>query len=321
MQKITYPGTGDNSTLVYDGLGHNVEIVETRSGSVTATQQFVSCGNERCEARSSGGSITAQFFSLGETIGSTICFYTTDKPGSIREMTNSSGALEAQYSYDPYGRPTLLHGSIASDRQFAGYYFHAPSGMNLTTYRAYSSNVGRWLNRDPIKENGGTNLFAYVANEPVGFRDPLGLAGIGINFGAGGYAGLPGLGAGATGSIGFGGFSGQSSAFNVGSYVSGGGFFNVGPLSGRTAHCCNPSAFGGGIGGAVAPFYTTADSLSDLAGPFQTTVYTLGLIEIQHSYGPGLLGQPVDIYSASPGLGLGVEHLCTNTASQRWFSF
>ena len=35
----------------------------------------------------------------------------------------------------------------------------------------------RWLNRDPIAEQGGINLFAYVGNNPVNKVDPLGLEG------------------------------------------------------------------------------------------------------------------------------------------------
>ena len=32
-----------------------------------------------------------------------------------------------------------------------------------------------WLSRDPIGEAGGLNLYGYVGNNPINFRDPLGL--------------------------------------------------------------------------------------------------------------------------------------------------
>lgn len=38
-----------------------------------------------------------------------------------------------------------------------------------------SLKVGRWLNRDPIREQGGINLYGYVSNHPVNWVDPLGL--------------------------------------------------------------------------------------------------------------------------------------------------
>jgi hypothetical protein len=40
--------------------------------------------------------------------------------------------------YGMFGEVTQTVGTLASDFQYAGYYFHAPSGLNLTTYRAYA---------------------------------------------------------------------------------------------------------------------------------------------------------------------------------------
>ncbi len=65
--------------------------------------------------------------------------------------------------------------AVPSDFQYAGYYYHVPSRLNLTLNRAYSSSFGRWINRDPIGEGGGINLYAYVQNNPINFRDPSGL--------------------------------------------------------------------------------------------------------------------------------------------------
>ena len=38
----------------------------------------------------------------------------------------------------------------------------------------YNPNTGRWLTRDPIEEKGGKNLYAFVANVPLGIVDALG---------------------------------------------------------------------------------------------------------------------------------------------------
>lgn len=41
--------------------------------------------------------------------------------------------------------------------------------------RDYDASVGRWTSKDPIRFDGGdTNLFGYVANDPVNFIDPEG---------------------------------------------------------------------------------------------------------------------------------------------------
>src|SRR5208283_949073 len=39
-----------------------------------------------------------------------------------------------------------------------------------------ASGQANWLNRDPIGENGGFNIYGFVGNNPVNFVDPYGLA-------------------------------------------------------------------------------------------------------------------------------------------------
>jgi RHS repeat-associated protein len=41
-------------------------------------------------------------------------------------------------------------------------------------YRYYSPALGRWLSRDPIEEQGGLNLYAFVNNDPVNKVDVIG---------------------------------------------------------------------------------------------------------------------------------------------------
>ena len=139
--KITYPGDGNYSAFTYDPLGRNVEIQEYSDSSLTSTKQFVWCGSSRCESRNADGDLTRQYFSRGYTnvSGDTVTprFCTLSDPGSsVSEVTDSDGNIVAQYSFDPYGRVTQLQGSEDSDFQFAGYYVHAPSDLNLTLTRA-----------------------------------------------------------------------------------------------------------------------------------------------------------------------------------------
>jgi RHS repeat-associated protein len=142
---------------------------------VTSTKQFVwSGGAKPREARNSAGAVTGQYFPLGEVLSGTSYLYTRDYLGSIREMTNSGGSIVGQLDFDPYGRATTLQGSTAPDFQFAGYYAHAASGLALTASRALNSFVGRFINRDPIEENSGNNLYAYVGNSPEMSTDSLG---------------------------------------------------------------------------------------------------------------------------------------------------
>lgn len=52
----------------------------------------------------------------------------------------------------------------------------AATGLNYYSYRWYSPVDGRWLNRDPIAERGGLNLYGFVVNDSIGRIDIVGLS-------------------------------------------------------------------------------------------------------------------------------------------------
>lgn len=49
------------------------------------------------------------------------------------------------------------------------------SGVRYYGFRFYAPTLGRWLNRDPIGEEGGINLYQAMFNDLLSFIDPLGL--------------------------------------------------------------------------------------------------------------------------------------------------
>ncbi len=96
----------DNSQFSFDSMSRCVKITETSSGAVSSTKQFIWCGTDRCEVRDGSGNLLNQYFSLGQVNVSggtaTNYYFTKDHLGSVREMTNSSGAIQSQFSYDPW---------------------------------------------------------------------------------------------------------------------------------------------------------------------------------------------------------------------------
>jgi RHS repeat-associated protein len=172
--------SGNHTEFAYDAVGRRISIVERTgttvgSGTVTSTKQHVWNGGTIAEERNVSNAVTKNFYAQGERIGGTSYYYTRDHLGSVREMTDSSGNIQARYDYDPYGRVSQIQGTLASDFQYAGYYTHQTSGLDLTLFRAYDPNTAKWLSRDPLGEGIGPNLYAYVWNYPVGLTDPLGL--------------------------------------------------------------------------------------------------------------------------------------------------
>ncbi len=163
------------SEFTYDGLSRRVKIIEKSNGAVTSTKNLLWCGTEICEERDASNNVTRRYYPQGMQLSGSNYFYTRDHLGSIRELTDSSGVIQARYSYDPYGRRTKLSGSMAADFGFTGDYWHAPSHLALSLYRGYNADLGRWISRDPVAERGGINLYEYVGSDPSNSIDELGL--------------------------------------------------------------------------------------------------------------------------------------------------
>jgi RHS repeat-associated protein len=190
----TPPTVPDTLTFTYDGYGRRVGIVEFHGSTVLTSKTFVWVGFNLCEERdSTGHTVNKRFYSRGEQINGTNYYYTYDFLGSVREMVDSSGTVQARFDYDPWGRPVQLSGSLKSDFGYTGMYVNQTTGLNLTMFRAYSLDQGRWLSRDPVGELYGLNMNLYemVKNDPIKLYDYLGLdatPGDGGGHGPGGHS-------------------------------------------------------------------------------------------------------------------------------------
>jgi RHS repeat-associated protein len=173
---VSITGPVNQSLFAYDGLGRRTQIIELQNGAYVSTNNFVWDGQTLLEQRdNTGTNVVKRFFGQGEQISGTNYYFTRDHLGSVREIVNAAGTMLARYDYDSYGRMSLVSGSFNVDFAYAGMYYHAPSGLNLTLYRAYNADLGRWISRDPSGEGSGLNLYAYVMNNPINGFDPLGL--------------------------------------------------------------------------------------------------------------------------------------------------
>jgi len=172
------------SEFFYDALDRRVKVVEKSNDTITTQKTLLWFGNSIAQERDSLGSGVNKVYSgLGFAMGGTRYFYTLDHLGSIREVTDDSQTLRARNEYDPWGGRDKLEGDLDTDFGFTGHYFHAPSGLVLAKYRAYDTDLGRWISRDPIGELDDINLYKYVSNQSINKIDILGLQTGVINLG------------------------------------------------------------------------------------------------------------------------------------------
>ncbi|WP_258186906.1 RHS repeat-associated core domain-containing protein, partial [Vibrio sp. 10N.286.45.A3] len=115
-------------------------------------------------------------------------YYMTNHLGHVYGVFDQAGERLSQRGYSPYGQVsgdgfTLQPFGMSTKRS------DFESGLVYFGYRFYMPNLGRWLNRDPLQEQGGINLYAYVDGDPLGYVDPDGRFSVTVSYYPGGVGG------------------------------------------------------------------------------------------------------------------------------------
>lgn len=89
-----------------------------------------------------------------------------------------AGSLVAVYEYDAFGKGLCEAGPYAAVNpfQYSTKYTDLETGLIYYGYRYYNPPTGRFINRDPIEETGGVNLYGFCLNNAVNSWDYLGHA-------------------------------------------------------------------------------------------------------------------------------------------------
>jgi RHS repeat-associated protein len=165
----------------YDGLDRRTRIVVSNATALVYSRRYVWLDQKLLEEREkTGGRVLKRYYfdgiqnPGGQELPAGNYYFTRDHLGSIREVT---GPGTVALGYSPFGIQTALSGSISIPFGFTGHFQNPESGLVLAPFRAYSPDLARWLNRDPVGEEGGLNLYAYSGLDPINGRDALGLEG------------------------------------------------------------------------------------------------------------------------------------------------
>ena len=163
------------TTFVYDGWNLIHETVSTISGATTNTTEIqYFWGVDLSETLQGAGGVGGL---LAVSRNGDFYFPAYDNNGNITKYIDESGNVVAAYEYDAFGKTISQTGSRADffRHRFSTKYYDAETGLYYYGYRFYAPTLMRWLNRDPIGENGDINQYMFVKNTPLQKVDSKGL--------------------------------------------------------------------------------------------------------------------------------------------------
>jgi RHS repeat-associated protein len=170
-------GTNIAGSFIYDSAGHRLA---EKDGGGNIVKYWIWEGPTLLGEYDGAKTLSIRHYPEGyERVSGTNAgdyFYTRDHLGSVRDVVNASNTVTASFAYDPFGRRYQTHGTETVDFGYTGHYYHQPTGLWLSHFRAYDSNMGRWISRDPMEDDDGLNLYAYVSSDPANWTDSTGLS-------------------------------------------------------------------------------------------------------------------------------------------------
>lgn len=159
----------------YDALGRRIQ----RTTSAEADERYVYDGQDVLLDLDANGSVATTYLNglgiddkLRQTRSSGVSYYMSDHLGSTAALTDASGNVIEQLTYDAFGNSG---GSLRTRYGYTGRESDPDTGLMHYRARFYDSRTGRFVREDPIGLRGGINLYAYVNNAPTASTDPAGL--------------------------------------------------------------------------------------------------------------------------------------------------
>jgi RHS repeat-associated protein len=190
LTSISFSDSDGIHHLTKYSYGHDSFIVriEKREDTVLVSDtRIIRNGKLAIQERDADNSVLREYLwgkNLGGGIGGLLQLsqagsdyaYLYDGKGNVTSLLDSSGAIVASYRYDTFGKVVAQSGSLNQPFQFSTKRFDSDTGLIYYGYRFYNPSIERWMNRDPLGEAGGINLYGFVGNDPVNWIDPDGLS-------------------------------------------------------------------------------------------------------------------------------------------------
>ena len=184
LSSIAYGGETDTYTYNWQGLRTRAYLAGPAGGG-QAYYRYLYNGERVMEELNDSGGVLARYTTENDSYyGSWLHLqrYTGesrlpiyDEIGSARGLIDAGGTVTDTYDMDTFGRQLASTGTTPNPYRYgaAWGYITDPSGMLQLGARYYWPEVGRFVQRDPVRL--ASSRYAYVRNNPVRRIDPTGL--------------------------------------------------------------------------------------------------------------------------------------------------
>lgn len=167
----------------FDALGRRISKSTTDDNTL-----YYYNGDQMIEETSDASSVS---YLYGNTIDevllmkkeNNVYYYHKNHLGSVMALSDNMGKLVERVEYDVYGKPTffdaedniIIESSVGNTILYTGREYDYESDNYYYRARMLNTNMGRFMQKDPLMYINGMNDISYVANNPLTTKDPFGL--------------------------------------------------------------------------------------------------------------------------------------------------
>jgi RHS repeat-associated protein len=189
--------SADVTLYEYDAFGRRISKSAATGGTGTSGALYEACSywGDRVIAEYNGAGDIRYRYVYGEGIDEVVCImkttvdlqpryfgYFTDHLGSVITLYRYNPLTEVksivdQYTYDAYGNVSIDdidNWYNGNQYMFTGRRYDSESGLYYYRARMYNPELGIFQSQDPLGYIDSMNLYAYCANNPLNYTDPMG---------------------------------------------------------------------------------------------------------------------------------------------------
>lgn len=176
---LAYDGDGNRVSKTVAGNTTNYLVTDLNPTGFVQVLEEVAAGSV-VRAYSYGLTLLNQRQIVAGT--PTTSFYGYDGHGSVRFLTDVTGAVTDTYDYDAFGNLVNSTGATPNNYLFAGEQFDPDLGLYYNRSRYLDVRLGRFINMDVYEGNSQDPLslhkYLYVSDDPANLVDPSGNEGL-----------------------------------------------------------------------------------------------------------------------------------------------